>query len=131
MKTLRSLNNQLICTPIKEAYAKTKKLGNLEILGTTIGLAPLTVLMDGYLSSQNFDTHVDAGDTVYIRAEKYTDRWAKEVRECPDVVDKDGEKVKFIVVPGNEVVFVVSEERAATAMPPPDPTIASKVMEKV
>lgn len=130
MKKLRSLNNNIICTPIKEGYAKSAKVGSLSILSTTVGLAPLTVLMDGEISICNSCCQeVYEGDTVYVRGDAYTSGWNKAARECPEIVDKDGKPVKFIVVPGSEVIFVSHEEKPAT-LPKPDPSVASKTIEK-
>jgi hypothetical protein len=111
MKNLITHNNQLICTPIKEAYAKTKKVGNLDILGSTVSIAPLTVLVGGEIQCcGTCSEFIRPGTVVYVRAERYTSDWQKKQYESDEIKDKDGKPIKFIILPGAEVVLTSSEE---------------------
>jgi hypothetical protein len=109
-KMLKSLNNNVVCTAFQTTYNKSKQVGSLSMLGGVIGLAQLEVLARGELIWNNgCGEYLNPGDKVWVRGDAHTAAWAK-AREIPEIKDKDGKPIPFIVIPGAEIIFAETGE---------------------
>lgn len=110
MKKVTSQNNNLLCSPLVKGHAVAQGGGSLPLLGNSsgsTGVAALTVLAEGEIvQGQVCGEWIHPGDTVYVRFSGGNPGWNEKKLRCPDLVDKDGKMLEFVLVPASEVVFV-------------------------
>ena len=112
---MRSINNQIICTPFKKAHNEPVQKGKVLMNKTGSSLEALTVLVDAHVVSGDYEADIKKYQKVYVRADRYASSWGKDKVTCADVVEevlgKAGDPVlmapvEFIVVPLSEVLMV-------------------------
>jgi hypothetical protein len=123
---MKTINNQIICTPFKKAHNEPVQKGKVLMNKTGTSLEALTVLVDAHVVNGEFEADIKKGQKVFVRADRYVSSWGKEKVTCPALVEEkktetgetvyiaqEGkepevvkEPVEFIVVPFSEVVMV-------------------------
>lgn len=97
-----SRNGKVACTPFEAKSIRTEVRNGVQYIKQKCELTGLklvfeALVFDGFSNELFFN----AGTTVYVRAEKFQDTWAKEEFEL-----KVGEETKkFILVPYEEIVL--------------------------
>lgn len=115
MKTQNTASlDRYICTPFSEKSVQTESVGEgaikaFRVKNTKSLLTPLRVLVDASVQVGGSPFVVKAGSTVFLRANDYSQPWAKEVLTAEGWADEHG-PVEFIVVPGNRVEMVEFSE---------------------
>ena len=101
-----SLNDQLIVEPYKHGQGLQSEIKNgLAFVKQKIDLIGLTLLAEARLSDGNY---LPVGTVVYIPEDVLnlnTSQWAKNVRKCAALGDKE-----FIVVDKKHVVLIDTKE---------------------
>ena len=122
---MKSINNQIVCTPFKKAHNEPIQKGKVLMNKTGSSLEALTVLVDAHVVNGDYEADIKKGQKVYVRADRYASSWGKDKVTCPEISlqkkdDKgelvwtlDGEtkvpvieQVGFILVPFSEVLLV-------------------------
>lgn len=113
---MRTLNRQIACKPLENTAVKSKTVGSLRVgdFGHGGVLLPLTTVIDFEGVINDLFLSIDAGSTVYVKADCIQHPWTKAICTCGGVVGEDGKTpVPFILVPGEQVV-VLSSAREVT-----------------
>jgi hypothetical protein len=112
---MKTINKQLICKPFAKPFNDPIKKGKVEMIKRGISLEGLEVLLDAHIVHDDYEAEVKAGQTVYVRADRYVSNWGKEKVTCPElltktITDENGvstfDPVEFIVVPFSEVIAI-------------------------
>jgi hypothetical protein len=98
-------NGTIICRPLKRNAVETRRGNGLSLVANKTELEALEVLVGNPPSDK---PHIPAKSLAYVRADRYTERWAKEritVSGFDEEVGGNPTPIQFIVVPVSEVVM--------------------------